>query len=208
VVNESFFVDDTSILVISLKNSTMNIQAFKQNLGISKLPTALEKLFQFQSEQSDFECYSQGFGVLIDDKSGIKSWSEDETFLERLHPFAQANGSGSTYAFWDKDVSGDLNGLPIVVFGDEGGVHVVADNLLVLMQMLLFDSEISVDFDEAYFYKDEDDYEESEDHQTYKKWLKKEFNLDPVEDPDTLIQKAQENYKKDFEQWFKQYYAD
>lgn len=186
----------------------MNIQSFKQNLGVSELPVELEKLIQFQEEQSDFECYSQGFGVLIDDKSGIKSWSEDETFLARLYPFAQANGSGSTYAFWDRDASGDLNGLPVVVFGDEGGVHVVASNLLKLMQMLLFDSEISVDFDEVYFYKDEDDYEESEDHQTYRNWLKKEFGLDPVEDQDTLIREAEERYKEDFDRWFQQYYAD
>ncbi|WP_294674976.1 hypothetical protein [uncultured Fluviicola sp.] len=186
----------------------MDIQAFKENLGISELPAALEKLILFQEEQSDFECYSQGFGILIDDKSGIKSWSEEEAFLARLYPFAQANGSGSVYAFWNDGSAKEPEDLPIVVFGDEGGVHVVANNVLVLMQMLSFDSEISVDFDEAYFYKDEDDYEESEDHQTYKNWLKKEFNLDPVEDPDTLIQKAQENYQEYFEQWFKQYCAD
>lgn len=186
----------------------MNIQAFKENLGVTELPAALEKLIDFQNEQSDFECYSQGFGVLIDDKSGIKSWSEEEAFLARLYPFAQANGSGSIYAFWDKNATGDLNGLPVVVFGDEGGVHVVADNLLALMQMLLFDSEISVDFDEVYFYKDEDDYEESEDHETYKNWLKKEFNLDPVEDPDTLIQTAEKKHKEDFDRWFEHYYAD
>lgn len=207
MVNETIF-DDNSILVVSLSDTTMNIQAFKENLGIRELPATLEKLILFQEEQSDFECYSQGFGVLIDDKSGIKSWSEDEAFLARLYPFAQANGSGSAYAFWDKDASGDLNGLPVVVFGDEGGVHVVASNLLKLMQMLLFDSEISVDFDEVYFYKDEDDYEESEDHQTYKNWLKKEFDLDPVEDPETLIREAEERYKEDFDRWFEQYYAD
>lgn len=186
----------------------MKIQAFKDNLGITDLPPVLEKLIQFQNEQSDFESYSQGFGVLIDDKSGIKSWSEDEAFLERLYPFAQANGSGSTYALWNDGSLLELADFPIVVFGDEGGVHVVADNLLALMQMLLFDSEISVDFEEVYFYKDEDDYEESEGHQTYKNWLKKEFNLEPVEDPDSLIQIAQENYQEDFEQWFQNYYAD
>ncbi|WP_343632833.1 hypothetical protein [Fluviicola sp.] len=186
----------------------MNIQAFKENLGVSDLPEALEKLIQFQNEHSGFEEYAQGFGVLIDDKSGIKSWSEDEAFLERVHPFAQANGSGSIYALWDKDASGNLDGLPVVVFGDEGGVHVVASNILELMQMLLFDSEISVDFDEVYFYKDEDDYEESEGHATFKDWLKKEFNLDPVEDPDTLVQEAEEKYKENFDRWFEQYYAD
>ncbi len=185
----------------------MKIQEFKENWGVSNLPAELEKFIQFQNEHSDFECYSQGFGIMIDDKSGIKTWSEQEEFLERLFPFAQANGSGSTYAFWSDGSSNELNKLPIVVFGDEGGVHVVAENLLALMQMLLFDSEISVDWERVYFYKDED-YEESEDHESFKNWLKKEFNLEPVEDPDQLIQAAQKIHQADFTEWFKRYYAD
>ena len=98
--------------------------------------------------------------------------------------------------------------MPILVFGDEGGVHIVADNILQLMQLLTYDVEISVDFDDAYFYKDEDDYEESEDHQKYKLWLKNNFQLDPIEDPEIIIKASQDKYKALFDDWFALYYKE
>ncbi|RXM37534.1 hypothetical protein BOQ62_22375 [Chryseobacterium sp. CH21] len=58
----------------------VDIAEFKQNLGWSEVPVELEKLIYFQNTISSFENYSQGFGVLIDDKSGLKSWSDDENF--------------------------------------------------------------------------------------------------------------------------------
>jgi hypothetical protein len=186
----------------------MNITGFKENLGVTNLPAELEKLIQFQNEQFDFECYSEGFGLMIDDKSGIESWSQDEEFLDKLLPFAQANGSGSIYAFWKDESSEDPSEYPIVVFGDEGGVHVVAENLLSLMRLLTFDSEISVYHDEAYFYKDEEEYEASEGHRAYVSWLKENFNLDPVTETKELIQQAQNKYKSAFDSWLKHYYAD
>src|SRR6218665_3794612 len=100
----------------------MNITIFKNNLGLTEIPSELEKLINFQNNLSGFECYSQGFGVLIDDKSGLATWSEDSAFLDRLLPFAQANGSGSFYTFWNDGTDKPLNQMPIIVFGDEGGV--------------------------------------------------------------------------------------
>lgn len=184
----------------------MNITNFKSNLGLTEIPSELEKLINFQNDLSGFECYSQGFGVLIDDKSGLATWSEDSAFLDRLLPFAQANGSGSFYTFWNDGTDKPLNQMPIVVFGDEGGVHVVAENLLQLLHQLTYDTEISVDFDSVYFYKDEDDYEESEYLPDFLQWLKTEFDLDPVQNPDDLIEKAKEKYQDQFNLWAGQYY--
>lgn len=184
----------------------MDSNTFKQNLGISQLPVELEKLIEFQNERSGFEEYAQGFGLLIDDKSGISSWSGDPAFLEQILPFAQANGSGSIYAFW-RHGSEEVSNYPVLVFGDEGGVHVVAGNFREFLKLLAYDTEISVDFDEAYFYKDEDDDEESEDHQAYLDWLKEHVHLE-AEDPDRVIAAAQEKYKPDFDTWFTHYYAD
>jgi cell wall assembly regulator SMI1 len=75
-------------------------------------------------------------------------------------PFAQANASGSLYELWlqDKD---DLTGVPVVTFGDEGGQHVVARSLAVLLQIVGYDAEALVDHDEVSFYRDDDDYEPS-----------------------------------------------
>jgi hypothetical protein len=183
----------------------MELTAFEQNFKNYTISPELVFLKYFQDQFSD---YSQGFYLLIDNKSGIKTWSENVEFLDRLMPFAQANGSGSTYGIWNDGTDKPLNELPIVVFGDEGGVHIVAENILQLMHILTFDTEISVDFDEAYFYKDEDDYEESKDRASYKNWLKKNFKLDPIEDPNEIIETAQQKYKIVFDTWFEQYYKD
>ncbi|WP_343661553.1 hypothetical protein [Chryseobacterium sp.] len=185
----------------------INITEFKENLNLKEIPAELEKLIYFQNTISSFENYSQGFGILIDKKNGLKSWSTDENFLDKLFPFAQANGSGSFYAIWNDGTGKPLELMPVVVFGDEGGVHVVAENLLQLLHLLSYDTEISVDFDTAYFYKDDED-DESEDRMEYIKWLKETFHLNPIEEPDDLIKTAQEKYKAPFDQWIGQYITE
>jgi hypothetical protein len=183
----------------------MNIKEFKENLGFTEIPSELEKLVYFQINISSFENYSQGFGVLVDNKSGLKSWSEDVLFLDKLFPFAQANGSGSFYSIWNDGTSKPINQMPIVVFGDEGGAHIVAENILQLLHLLTFDAEISVDFDEAYFYKDQNDYEVSEDLNELLKWLKGDYGLEQINDPSDIISSAQGKYKEEFDKWFRQY---
>ena len=184
----------------------VEIIKFKQNLNLQEIPVELEKLIYFQNTISSYENYSQGFGVLIDDKSGLKSWSEDENFLNSLLPFAQANGSGSFYAIWNNGVEQPLNKMPVVVFGDEGGVHIVAENILQFLHLLTFDNEISVGFDEAYFYKEEDDYEESEGLSEYLAWMKGDYGLSQIEEPDLLIKAAQDKHKEHFDEWLGQYF--
>lgn len=184
----------------------INIIDFKENLGLSEIPVELEKLIYFQNNISSLENYSQGFGVFIDDKSGLLSWSEDEDFLNRLLPFAQANGTGSFYAIWNDGTNKPLGQMPIVVFGDEGGVHVVAENILKLLHLLTYGTEIWVEFDQTYFYKDDNSYEEPEDLGKYLKWMKGDYNLHQIEAPNELIKAAQEKHKETFDQWFGQYF--
>ena len=180
----------------------MTIPEFKENLGLAEIPTALEKLICFQENISSFGNYADGFGLLIDDKSGLKSWSADESFLEKLLPFAQANSSGSFYTIWNDGIEKPLSEMPIVVFGDEGGVHVVAESILQLLHLITYDTEISVDFEEVYFYKDKDNYKESEDLVAYLEWLKDNYNLTQITDPEALVNAAQGKYKFRFENWF------
>ena len=181
----------------------MELEEFKSNFNSYELASEFIKLKYFQD---DYSGYSQGFFLLADDKIGVKTWSENKDFLDRLMPFAQANGTGSTYGIWNDGTNRKLNELPVIVFGDEGGVHIVAENILQLMQLLTFDIEIVVDFDKAFFCKDEDDYEESEDGLVYKNWLKENFNLDPTSEPNEIIANAQRKYKVKFDTWFGQYY--
>lgn len=182
----------------------MELEEFKQNFVGYDLTREFISLKQFQDKHPD---YSQGFYLLVDDKTGIKTWSENRNFLHRLMPFAQANASDSTYGIWADRTDKKLNELPVVVFGDEGGVHIVAENILQLMQILTFDAEIMVDFDGASFYKSEDEYEESPDNSTYKSWLKENFNLEAESEPNEIIRNAQQKYKTAFDKWFGQYYT-
>ena len=183
----------------------MTLEDFKKNFN-NQITNELALFFEINDELG-YESYSQGFGLYEDDKSGISSWSEDKAFLDKLMPFAQANGSGSMYVLWNNDSNKSLNELPVVVFGDEGGYHIVAKNIFEFMQLLTFDTEISVDHEEAYFYKDED-YEESENLQEYISWLKENFNLDPIDETEPILESAQEKYKADFDNWVSQFYSE
>ena len=183
----------------------LNLEKFKENWGSTAVPTELEKLIDFQTNISAPEFYSQGFAVTIDDKGGLISWSNDPSFIDKLHPFAQANGTGSFYAIWNDGTSKPINEMPIVVFGDEGGTHIVAENMLQFLRLITFDTEILVEFGQAYFEKYED-YEESRDLGKYLNWLKKEYNLNQIQNPSEIISAAQEKYKAQFDKWFEQYY--
>lgn len=161
----------------------------------------LNLLKEFQ-DRAGFENYSDGFGLTdYNDNSGLMAgWSKDPAFLARLVPFAQANGTGSFYALWRLDDRADLATLPVVVFGDEGGQHVVARNLRELLQLLGYDCEISVDWDDAYYYRGEDD-PHRRGHADYLAWLDQRFGLSPANDPDTVVATAQAELGERFAGW-------
>ncbi|GAA2091863.1 hypothetical protein [Actinomadura alba] len=88
---------------------------------------------------------SRGFHLTdFGDTCGIDTWSEDPEFLDNLLAFANANKSGSIYVLWRIDHRADLATLPVVVFGDEGGIGVVARNLRELFQQLTCDRTLYV----------------------------------------------------------------
>ncbi|WP_286969359.1 hypothetical protein [Flavobacterium sp. UBA4854] len=180
-------------------DNSFSLEEFAVQFGHYKLPEDLVKLYEFEQEYG-VETYSECFGLTItNDKTGIKTWSEEEEFYNSFIEFAGANGSGSSYAYWLIDE--DLNNCPIVVFGDEGGVHIVAENTKKLIQLLTLDTEISVDFDKAYFYQDEEYYEESENKEEFQDWVKNQFNLEAIEsneDADEIVEEAQRKYKQKF----------
>ncbi|WP_427873712.1 hypothetical protein [Flavobacterium sp. MMS24-S5] len=178
---------------------SFSLEEFAVQFGSYKLPEDLVKLYEFEQEHG-VESYSECFGLTItEEKTGIKTWSEEEEFYNSFIEFAGANGSGSSYAYWLIDK--DLNNCPIVVFGDEGGVHVVAESTRKLIQLLTLDTEISVDFDSAYFYKDEEYYEESENKEEFQEWVKEQFGFDAIEsneEADEIVAQAKRKYKQKF----------
>ncbi|MEU6223140.1 hypothetical protein [Streptomyces sp. NPDC047042] len=160
----------------------------------------LLKAFQ---DRVGYENFAQGFGLTeYGEVSGLLAWSEDPEFTGRLIPFAQATGGGSFYALWRLDDREDQATLPVVVFGDEGGEHVVARNIRELFQLLGFDEEISVDHEEAYFYRDENE-PHTDGHDEYVAWLDEHFGLLPAKDPDAVLAAAQAESGGRFADWIR-----
>ncbi|EME58697.1 hypothetical protein [Amycolatopsis decaplanina] len=139
-----------------------------------------------------------------DDKGRFPQELDDPEFLSRLIPFAQANGSGSTYAIWRSDDETDLALSPVVVFGDEGGEQVVARDFTDFLRLLGYDAEIMVDHDSAYYYREEDD-DHSGSHEKFVEWLQ-ERGLAPAEDPDAVVAAAQEVFRERFRVWITPFY--
>ncbi|MDH6129618.1 hypothetical protein [Kitasatospora sp. GP82] len=165
-------------------------------------PVAELNLLKDLQDRLGVEYYAEGFELFeYGDTSGlVAGWSKDPDFTARLVPFAQANGTGSFYALWRLDDRADLATLPVVVFGDEGGLHVVARNLLDLLQLLGFDSEISVWWDSAYFYRGRD-HRHSHGHGQFVAWLDRHFGLPVTQDPDAVVAAAQAELGQLFTDW-------
>ncbi|WP_197686048.1 hypothetical protein [Actinoplanes derwentensis] len=164
------------------------------------------RLLQEFQDRAGYGGYSECFGLDdFNDTSGLSSgWSEDPEFLSRLIPFATATGGGSFYAFWRADDREDLATLPVVVFGDEGGEHVVAGDLRGLLRLLTFDTEPCVDHGQVFFYRLEDE-EHSDSHEEFVAWLGTHFGLAAVDDPEEIIDAAQAEWGERFATWKAEY---
>jgi hypothetical protein len=181
----------------------LTFEQFEQNFDGRPVPDALVKLLTFQNE-TGFASYCEGFGLVYDDKGGLENgWSMDPAFLKQLMPFAQANAGGSFYALWQYEDGLPLDVLPVVLFGDEGGEFIVAENIYAFLRLLTLDTE-PMTYREASYYKDEDD-EGTGYSGEYRNWLKKHFNLDAIDKEDTILAPAIEKYQGRFDDWLGQY---
>ena len=166
------------------------------------VPALLRQLAAFE-RWTGRENFSECFYLRLPERASLRGWSEAPRFLDAFAEFACATGSGSSYAFWL--LHDDLLRCPIVVFGDEGGIFVVAENLPELLRLLALDAEVSVDVGQrAYFWRDEEAAEDDEDeddeggespyHAEYVEWLQTQQGLTPVRsvaEADALTQAAQ-----------------
>ncbi|MCE0534159.1 hypothetical protein LWF15_01430 [Kineosporia rhizophila] len=162
----------------------------------------LNALWDFQAVHGS-ESYAQGFGLYEEfgDREDLApGWSDADAFHARLKSFARATGGGSMYALWQAEDGSS----PVVVFGDEGGIHVVATDVRDLFRILTFDVEPMVDWDGVSFYKDEEYDEPSPSHDEFVAWLETQ-GLQPIDDADSLVKVAQERYEPSFRAWIDQF---
>lgn len=183
--------------------SESNYNDIQKVFGNHKIPKDLKLLFDFEQEHGS-ENYSECFYLKTSTDYGLDNWCESKEFIDAFLEFATANGSGSSYAYWIIDE--DLEKCPIVVFGDEGGIHVVANSTKDFIHLLTFDVEISVDHESAYFYKDDEYHEESDCKEEFDNWAKENFQLNALqtnEETEVIIDKAKEKYQTKLENFMK-----
>lgn len=173
--------------------------------------------FAFANDYHDEGDFAQSFSPYVEvNKSGLKTYSEKPEFLDAFYEFGTANAMGSTYAYWHYDKNEPLDEMPIVVFGDEGGEHIVASNLRELLQILTYDVEAHINLAKVYYLKngeqqDDSPYQPSHYHDEFVDWLKATFDLDPLDKTaqvEEIIANAQAKYGDKFKQWCRQYFNE
>ncbi|MFI7287169.1 hypothetical protein ACIBRY_11040 [Streptomyces anulatus] len=164
---------------------------------------ALSLLKEFEDGVDDF--FAPGFELIAfgEDDGGYPQLSD------RIRPFAQATGSGSTYAIWLLDDRADLATLPVLLLGDEGGVHVVARDLPELLRVLASGWSPMCGWDGVDYYdeREEEDGDEEEgydpcpENSAFRAWLRDRFGLEAAEDPNTVVRAAGAELGDAFAAW-------
>lgn len=186
----------------------MNLLEFYNNFLSEDIPNNLTKLVIFENDYSGGGYgFANGFSINTDYEVGL-TYTDNPEFSKQLYPFAKANDTGSFYCIWDDKSERTLGEMPIVVFGDEGGIHIVAQNILELMHLLTYDVEIFVSIEEVFFYKSEEYYQPSEYHNEYIALLKADYNLEAITEAemDNIIKDAQTKHKTSFDTWCSQFF--
>ncbi|MDR0195644.1 MAG: cell wall assembly protein [Myroides sp.] len=191
-------------------NITMVKEEFTALFKGYKVPSEIKSLLEFQLSETIPSYYSNAIYLIDEDPGIIESVSDNEDFVNSFIPFAEANSTGSIYAFWvqNKEVK-TLDDCPIVVFGDEGGAFVVSKNVKELLQISAYDVEPVVYMDEFYFSDKEElieegEYDAAEFNKEYLDWLRTDAKLKPiltVEAIDDVIAVAQDQYGDALEQF-------
>lgn len=183
----------------------LKLKDFKKNFHHHELPEELARLVEFQNTHPS--PFSRGFLLAVDDRAKLLPICEKREFLDALCPLGQANGSGSLYVLWARDSAKKLADCPVLAFGDEGGIHVVAESALQFMRLLTLDAEPMIDQDSLVFMKD-DGEAPSPGAKDYAAWLEKQFHLKPVKDSaevEVLVRSTQSMLEKPLQSWLKHF---
>ncbi|MBT2899637.1 hypothetical protein [Streptomyces sp. McG3] len=163
---------------------------------------ALNLLKEFEDGVDGF--FAPGFELIAfgEDDGGYPPLSD------RIRPFAQATGSGSTYAIWLLDDRADLATLPVLLLGDEGGVHVVARDLPELLRVLASGWSPMCGWDDVDYYDEheaggdeEDGYDPCPRNPVFRAWLRERFGLEAAEDPNEIVRAAGAELGDAFAAW-------
>jgi hypothetical protein len=186
--------------------SSRQLTQFRKGFRPFAPPEELERLLEFTNGPARGQWYSQGFEIGGARKDDLEGYSEAPEFLDGFLPVGKASGTGSQYFLWTVGQR-DTAKMPVVVFGDEGGQHVVADNVRDFLVLLAFDAEPMVDHDSAVYFR-RTSAEHSACHAAYVTWLKQTFDLASAKNVDPVVERAQARHGAAFEAWFARFVQD
>jgi tetratricopeptide (TPR) repeat protein len=184
------------------------------------IPFTLQALAQFEEEVGT-ETYAESFWLQTN-RDIFMYWLHDSTkeeieeYSSHVFPFANADGTGGFYAFWVKDASVDLEKAPIVCYGSEGAVKIVAKNLKDLIKILSYGPE---GMDGNYAFCEEESIETFTEYypnfMPFRQWMKESLSIEPIKnwkvleskEVDEIIAEANRLYKEEFDAWQYQFYA-
>ena len=157
--------------------ASRDLQVFNRQFAPYEAPSDLQALYLFERKWPT-QAYAQGFSFYNFNKAGLRSFHQDPLFLNAFIEFGSASADGSFYAYWLTEQN--IEDCPIVVFGEEGGIHPVALNTKELIALLTYDAEISSDDLGAYFYKEETYTGSSEARVAFLNWANTKFNIEQL----------------------------
>jgi hypothetical protein len=169
------------------------------------LPHELVELIEFDIKFGAREYYSAGFELKADpDESGLHTYSQAPAFLSRLVSFATADETGSYYAFWLRNDTKDLACAPVVIFGGEGGYHLVAKNFRELMEILVQDAEPLVSWDEVSYTTD---LSNNGLPAQFAVWAREKLHVEASVLADEIVSNAQRELAQEFHDFMRSFVA-
>jgi len=162
-------------------------------LGDYKVPEILKKTLAFNTHLEG-KLYHPDFQFQIDevleDLFEANDLDEEniEYLLKYLIEFASADDTGGIYVFWLKEGIENVEEMPILWFGTEGEIALVASNFKEFLAHLTL----------------ENDYDIITELEKFKKWIKDEFDIDPVSseaEVEEIAQKAKKTFQEPLTKW-------
>lgn len=210
------------------KNFTGN----KEDENANKEPVNYYKELKKFDKQYGGESYAQSFWIEEDEDDFFETWLYDisdeqkKEYAQSFQVFAGADGTGARYAFWFSNGNKDVNQAPIICFGSEGQIDIIACDIKDLIKILSFGQEPNdgsfyfgmYDIDDFETKKEffEDTLEYRPNFLTFRKWMKEDLGITPVKkwkiednkEVNKLVKKAVKKYKKPFDKWQYQFYPN
>jgi tetratricopeptide (TPR) repeat protein len=181
------YADSLKYKSTSRKQSKL-LEKFTTLFAPHKVPHTLKELIKIE-EELGADSYVISFYLDPDDRDdffdGMFSY-DNETLNKKVAkyfiPLSHIDGKGANAALWLKDGNKtDLENAPIVEFGSEGQIDIVAKNLKDFIYMLSFGIE-PMDGGYSQFVSINEDYYRRENFMAYRKWLKDTMKIEPVKD--------------------------